>query len=110
MDDPAAYIPTEEDLAEAREKAEQLSVAAQKLGLYAQGYEIGTASNEDDELRMVLVVQFIAGEITWTDRVLNPENADINDEFISMKTELENESFEEYRAGLAQRFKETEDE
>jgi hypothetical protein len=110
MDDPADYEPTHEDLEYAREKAEELGSVAQSLGLYAQGYEIGTASNADGDLRMVVFCTFTAGDIVWTDRVLNPENADINDEFISMKTQLEQESFEEYRARLAERLKEQNDE
>jgi hypothetical protein len=55
----------------------------------------------------VLFVTFTVGDLAFSDRVLNPEQADINDEFIHMKTQLEAESFEEYRARLEQRIKES---
>lgn len=101
----AAYQPSEEDIAAAREKADQLGEAAQKLGLYLQNCDLGTATGPDGTLRMVVIGTFATGDITFTDRILHPEEADINDEFIVIKTELEEQEFEEYRAKLERELK-----
>jgi hypothetical protein len=101
----ARYQPTEEDVASAREKADLLKDAAQKLGLYLQNADLGTASGPDGSLRMVVIGTFSTGDITFTDRVLRPEEADINDEFIALKTQLDDQEFEEYRANLERKMK-----
>lgn len=108
-DDHAAYRPSEEDVASAREKADLLKDAAQKLGLYLQNCDLGTASGPDGTLRMVVIGTFSTGDITFTDRVLRPEEADINDEFIALKTQLDEQAFEEYRAKLERELKGDED-
>ncbi len=101
----AQYVPSPEDIASAREKADALEAAAQKLGLYLQTCDLGTASGPDGTLRMVIIAQLATGDITWTDRILRPEVADINDEFIQMSTKMDEEAFEEYKAKIERRMR-----
>lgn len=103
IEDHAAYEPTEEEYARAREAAEEMGKIAQKLGLYQQDYTLGTATGSDGELRLIIISTMTAGEIAFTDRILNPEESDINDEFVNMKTELERQEFDEYRETLRRR-------
>ncbi len=105
----ADFVPSDDDMDRARVAAEQIGQVAQKLGLYQEGYEIGCASRPDaggdDELRMVVISMFAAGEVAFSDRVLNPAEADLDDEFIVIKNELEAQDFEAYRQGLEDKLK-----
>lgn len=100
------FQPGPDDIQKAHAKAEQLAEVAQKFGLYQQHFDLGVAKNGQDGLaRMTVISMFTTGDITWTDRILNPEEADLNDEFIVMRTAMEEDEFEEYRARLERKMK-----
>lgn len=100
MIDEEGFQPDPDDIQQAHAKADQLGDLAQKLGLYQQHFDLGVAVGQDGTQRMTVISTFATGDITWTDRVLYPEEADMNDEFIVMKNQLEEEEFEAYRARL----------
>lgn len=99
--DGEGFQPNPEDIQLAHAKGEQLAELAQKLGLYQQHFDLGVAKGPDGSMRMTVISTFSTGDITFSDRILHPQEADLNDEFIVMRTALEEEEFEEYRARLA---------
>lgn len=103
------FQPSSDDIQLAHAKAEQLGEIAQKLGLYHQHFDLGIAKSADGTMKMTVISTFSTGDITWTDRILHPEEADLNDEFIVMRTAMEEEEFEAYRAKLERDMKGEED-
>lgn len=93
----------------AHELGDKLIPVAQKLGLYQQSFRIG-AAGEGSEATMVLIVDFLPGEIAWEDRTLNPERHTIEEEFKAIADQSDDDRFEEYRANLERKLTEGPDE
>lgn len=103
-DDHATYEITEADMERSHEAARGIVAAAQKVGLYSTGAtQMGTVTAPDGSLRLFVVSVFSAGEFAFSDRVQAPEEADINDEFIGLQNQMDEQSFEEYRKSLEDR-------
>lgn len=91
--------PSEELLSALRDAGEKLGPAAQKIGLYLQGFRI--AQRESDEgMKWVIIGDFLMGDVALSDRIIQPEAHDMDEQFRGIVHGAENDEFEEYRAKL----------
>lgn len=95
-----APMPTPEQLADVQEKLQALGPAAQKIGLYMQGAEIGVAMDDEGNLNMMIVAMMLPGDVAWSDRIHDPEKAVVEEDFKAIARETEEEEFQAYQERL----------
>lgn len=109
QDDDDEYRPSSEDLAVANGKADELNAAAQKVGLYMQGYKLGGVMDTEGQHRLVIIADFVPGEVAWSTKVQDPEAARVDEEFRTIETVAGKDEYADYRAELAEDFEELPD-
>lgn len=100
------FVPSSDDLNTARGKAEELGEAAQKLGLYMQGYKLGAAKDGDGNDVMVVIADFIPGEHAWSTIVQDPETAKVDEQFRTIEKVVGADRFDDYKTKLAEEYEE----
>lgn len=93
--------PSPEDLAFAKEKAEQLEAVARRLGLHWQASQLLGSVDEDGDIQMTLVTNFVPGDLAWREETLNPDAKRMSDEFAEIQKNFEVDEFLAYRKRLA---------
>lgn len=108
MSEPGSHpeIP-EERLAILREKSEEISAGAEKLGLYSQGMQLGAAvdSVTGENAQLMIVGTFAIGDVAFSDRVQHPDKEAVNNELAAIETDLVRDAIEtdEIRQRLLER-------
>lgn len=67
---------------------------ARKIGLYAQAMNVGTSHdpNSNEHGEPVLIATFLLGDVAFSARVQDPEQAAVNDEFAKMESDVANDT------------------
>lgn len=102
--------PSDEQINHAHEKAEELEGLARRLGLYVEGFQLGVTEVEDGSLKMLIIAEFLPGDVAWSNRVQDPETDQMDVEFRAIQSDLEADEFENYRRQLAERLEASDDE
>lgn len=84
----------------AQNAASLLEDGARKVGLYAQQVRLG--ANEDGS-RMVLMADFLIGDVAWSDRIQHPERYDDTTTFKQIERDLMTDKFTELRDEMQRR-------
>lgn len=89
-------------LALLREKSEAIAAAADKLGLYSTGMQLGAAVDPvtGDNAQLMIVSTFAIGDLAFSKRVQQPEQEAVDNDVAGMETDLMRERLEELRRGL----------
>ena len=100
FDDEDFPQPSPEQISHATEMVEALEAVATKLGLYQIGAKLAVNPQEDGPLRMLIIADFVPGEVAWSDRVQAPDDHATDEAFRDIERGIEEAEFEEYRRGL----------
>ena len=101
MDLPEPYEPTDDELAHGHAKAGELAEVAMRLGLHQQGYRLGVGTQVNGAPALVVIADFLPGDLAFSDATLNPEKNDVDVEFRAIERDLKRDDFEAYRRELA---------
>lgn len=85
----------------AQTKSNQLADRAEKIGLYAQGTRLGVT--EDGE-HLIIVTDFIVGDVAFSPRVQDPEQEAMDDSFSTIEAASAKDDFAEYQRKLMEQF------
>lgn len=79
----------------------EMEDAARKLGLYLQDHQL--AMDPRDPTKMIIIGQFLIGDVAWSDRVQNPQVDAETDQIKTMESDLAKQEFVELRERLERR-------
>lgn len=84
----------------ARTATSVLEDEARKVGLYAQNVRMAVTEGAE---HMVLIADFLIGDVAWSDRVQNPDMDETKDEFSKIESELTKDRFVELQEEMRRR-------
>lgn len=99
--DPDAHGgPPFELVEKAKQATSDIDDGARKIGLYLQDSHLAVDPREPT--KMVIVAQFLVGDVAFSDRVQNPVADEDLDQVKALESDLKKQEFEELRERLQQ--------